>query len=234
MPNHVTNQISITGGTNQIQQCLKEFGTHTPSVHEECYSGNLIYRKDDEKHSCGWYDVKAKKFMVRDDNDFKYFDDIPDGYSPQMSKEYFAFPDFPKVIPPPNTPAYRDEPTQQEAQNSPDWWYNWNCANWGTKWGGYEYETKSDNVYQFDTAWSAALPITLAMSKAYPELQFEHKWADEDTGNNAGIAYACGGGINVNEFQGGSKQAYDLAFELKPDDKQYYKWDGTEYVGVEE
>lgn len=43
-------------------------------------------------------------------------------------------------------------------------WYDWACANWGTKWNACE-PYWSDNVVHFDTAWSDPKPIFIQLSK---------------------------------------------------------------------
>lgn len=71
--------------------------------------------------------------------------------------------DFAKIIPPPNSKAYKDLPDQETAKKSPDWWYNWNCEHWGTKWNSYHgkiiQQSKYKIVCQFDTAWGPPEPI---------------------------------------------------------------------------
>ena len=68
-----------------------------------------------------------------------------------------------------------------------------------TKWNAYAldtYETEvTDNspTLSFQTAWSAPHPILAKLAEMYPEVSFEHTWADEDIGQNCGQAtYANG------------------------------------------
>ena len=68
---------------------------------------------------------------------------------------------FEKIIPPPDHPAYRDEPNQHTAETEhPEiWWYNWNVKHWGTKWGAYQqaFDDTSADIGRlclcFQTAW---------------------------------------------------------------------------------
>lgn len=76
-------------------------------------------------------------------------------------------------------------------------WYEWSINNWGTKWNAYGYEkgtdySKSENLW-FQTAWSAPHPILQKLSEMYPDITFEHEWADEDIGQNGGRKTYCNG-----------------------------------------
>lgn len=75
-------------------------------------------------------------------------------------------------------------------------WYEWCIANWGTKWnlhaGDGNVIDENGNV-TFDTAWSAPKPIIDEIVRHMTHTQglhgtmcIEHKWADEDIGNNCG------------------------------------------------
>ena len=78
-------------------------------------------------------------------------------------------------------------------------WYDWAIKNWGTKWNsyGYDYHDRSDITENpalgFNTAWSAPHPIIRKLAEMYPELSFEHTWADEDIGQNCGQRVYNGG-----------------------------------------
>jgi len=41
-------------------------------------------------------------------------------------------------------------------------------------------------VLGFNTAWKAPHPIISKLAEMYPEVTFEHIWADEDIGQNCG------------------------------------------------
>ncbi len=49
--------------------------------------------------------------------------------------------------------------------------YKWQCSNWGTKWGAYDYgpvkRGKNVVTYTFDTAWAPPLPVLA---------QASHRW----------------------------------------------------------
>jgi hypothetical protein len=74
----------------------------------------------------------------------------------------------------------------------------------------------------------------------YPDVQFQHQWADEDTGHNVGeVTYADGEYTEYDIPTGGSKEAYEMAasvmdIELADFDLHYDEETGTyEYVESE-
>ena len=132
------------------------------------------------------------------------------------------FPDFEKIIPPPDHPAYRDEPTQEKAKESDKWWYHWNIENWGSKWNSYSCKVLSINKFEFETAWSSVPDIINAMSLKYPLVTIDYKYSDEDTGSNCGHFVYCNGLIIEDIKENQSKEAYELAFELRPEHRENY------------
>ena len=88
------------------------------------------------------------------------------------------------LVPPPDCPAYRDEPNQADVTSDPNWWYTWNVNNWGTKWDLCDPdlteteigEKKGKLVYSFDTAWAPPMEAVLTFSKNYPTLKFTLKF----------------------------------------------------------
>ena len=121
-----------------------------------------------------------------------------------------------------------------------DNWYDWRIENWGTKWDMYEfhgihsdYKTGEFEI-QFQTAWAAPHDFLNFVSKLYPDLNFHLQWADEDTGANAGMYVLHNGFIlSGGAYEDGSKEAYEMAFELTGSEYFYkfnkdtdtYEWD---------
>ena len=62
-------------------------------------------------------------------------------------------------------------------------WYEWNIANWGTKWDACDAELNAINaeevVFNFQTAWSPPEPIFSAMAEEFPNLTFTIHWEEE-------------------------------------------------------
>ena len=65
-------------------------------------------------------------------------------------------------------------------------WYDFCCAEWGTKWGAYDcyIEQDEDDVFvlRYNTAWSPASPVLQKLSEMYPDLIFEQHVLDEGMG----------------------------------------------------
>ncbi len=70
-----------------------------------------------------------------------------------------------------------------------DSWYEWNCANWGTKWDlahddidlaelDKAIEEGTDYDLSFDTAWAPPIPVLEKMA----ELGVEFDWSCEESG----------------------------------------------------
>lgn len=70
-------------------------------------------------------------------------------------------------------------------------WYEWSCANWGTKWDAYDYKERVNDlgrfVFKFETAWSPPVPILTKLAEMWPKLTIETKSIDEGGGAWAGI-----------------------------------------------
>jgi len=101
-------------------------------------------------------------------------------------------------------------------------WYSWSIENWGTKWNAYNIG-ESENGFNFDTAWSHPAPIIEKLCEFFPEITFKVSFADEDMGHNVGSYIVKGDEIIEQNFpEGGTKEAYKMAFEIKGDDVSYF------------
>lgn len=72
-------------------------------------------------------------------------------------------------------------PTEAE-----DDWYNWNTANWGTKWDAHEPKLDPDSgpgqgrlCYRFATAWSYPEPVFAELTRKFPQLHFTFAFQEE-------------------------------------------------------
>ncbi len=158
--------------------------------------------------------------------------------------------DFNKIIPMPEEMKGTDAPSNVPNEElikkyGSDNWYEWSCANWGTKWN-VSYCSVSDIEQhasgalhhvqlEFDTAWSCPGPIFEKLSKMYPEVVIEVSWADEDMGYNTGtVKYLDGNETDLYEPEGGSLEAQELYLELHEDSRPYYKLVDGEYIYKED
>lgn len=101
------------------------------------------------------------------------------------------------------------------------YWYDWNVAHWGTKWGAYDQPDKrtkkSKGEIWFQTAWSAPVKIMVKLTELFPDVKFVLSYADEDSGSNAGTITCVDGMHKVEKLPNQSNKAYELYFELHPD-----------------
>lgn len=232
MPNHITNVLTLKGDQSQIDSLVQSFGTYIPEHYSTAMDGSIICSSliDGFRH-VGYYHEDSNTFERRG---FDSVTGIPEGFNKETSPAIFHFPDFEKVITPPDDPAYRDEPTQREAEKSPNWWYTWNNLNWGTKWNSYTCEQRGVNKFKWETAWNPSVKIVAKMSAAYPELEFNFEYADEDLGYNCGWLKIQNGKIlSESNFDPGSIEAYDFCFTLMPDQKDHYAIEDGRYKYME-
>jgi hypothetical protein len=103
-------------------------------------------------------------------------------------------------------------------------WYDWRYEHWGTKWNADEIHI-SDNEITFNTAWCNPQPLLVALSRKYPDIQFNISFADEDFGHNVGTYILKDGEeIDCHFPEGGSEDAYELALDIQGGN-DYYTWD---------
>lgn len=92
--------------------------------------------------------------------------------------------DLHKFVPIPDDVLNAKKNNHSDAYNSGG--YEWCVANWGTKWGVYDVESKlvsGELRYDFMTAWSPFNLETLeAMSGKFPALKFEMKYGEGGSG----------------------------------------------------
>ncbi len=83
--------------------------------------------------------------------------------------------DFELLVPTPNN-VYHGNTSQEDKQDFGQLnWYDWNQANWGTKWNAYESEVDSAlRIIRFDTAWLPPYPIIVALSRHVPDFTHYH------------------------------------------------------------
>lgn len=115
------------------------------------------------------------------------------------------------------------------------YWYDWNNANWGTKWNVYSCQRDGHNTFTFETAWNAIPDAIQKISAENPDVKINYEYADEDTGYNCGqYVFEAGEIVLENIPQGGTKEAYDLAFSLRPDHLEYYELVDGNYTSKDE
>lgn len=99
-------------------------------------------------------------------------------------------------------------------------WYDWNCANWGTKWNANE-TYGSDTHFTFDTAWSCPFEWLLKLSK---HIDFKGSFADEDLGVNLGTFETENGKLIGGSFDDFTQdELYFMANMIKGNGVEWYE-----------
>lgn len=112
-------------------------------------------------------------------------------------------------------------------------WYDWNTTHWGTKWNAYDSKPIAGGV-EFDTAWNAPHAVIERLAEV-AQIGFTHLWADEDTGANAGRrVYRPDATHEEARPESYSNEAYEIAFDLRPDYRDGYKLVDGKYEYEEE
>jgi hypothetical protein len=87
-------------------------------------------------------------------------------------------------------------------------WYDWNIANWGTKWNAYDvnmvdpWEEDQPLHYNFTTAWSPPEPVMLLLVEfmVSRKLDVTMTWYyEEEQGWGAEYLYTLAGGLKLVE-----------------------------------
>lgn len=113
-------------------------------------------------------------------------------------------------------------------------YYYWQYENWGTTWTALDIEVNRVNPemvhYTFLTGWVAPIPVLIALSRKYQQIQIELEYADEDLGNNVGSVKIQNGAIlEENIPEEGSNEAIKKTIDLWGLQDNYKLVDG-EYI----
>lgn len=232
MPNHIKSRLRLSGDNEQIKNLVEKFSTRFPKTVNKSYDGDLVYKKG--KNQFGWLNEQTGIFRIRDENgEIISLAKKPDGYKKDYVKAWTRFPDFTKIVAPPNNNAYNDIPDQESVKDDPDHWYTWNSRNWGTKWNSYSCESKNGE-YFFETAWAGVPDLISKMANLFPSIKIQYDYADEDTGYNVG-SYVFENGNEWNrKIENGSLEAYELALDLRPEYRNNIELKNGKYVWKEE
>jgi hypothetical protein len=225
MPNHIQNRIKITGSEELVKQVVDslkgkyedgtnrsvDFNTIKPmpkslnleSGSEGDLAHNLLF---------GW--SKAKYFPISTEEYQKRFREM----SPEQRRRCV------------DLGLQYQENLENHGHTT---WYNWSTANWGTKWNAYQNPDSRDtsDTLHFQTAWSSPVELIKQLSAKFPDVEIHLDYADEDSGCNTGqLLFKSGSTLSANMPENGSREGYDLYFELHPDRKEDYVLVGDTYV----
>lgn len=208
MPNHIQNRLTINGSFEDVDNIVNKYGTYIKARLSLTYDGDDIVCEDLNGHFWGWYNIKNCFYHTRGDK--QQYKNCPEGVKFIIKDSFFHFPDFQKIRPMPKV----IENTKGNAGVYPPW-YTWSCDNWGTKWNSYECTRTACNIFEFETAWSNVADLLADMTKDN-KIEIFYEWSDEDTGYNCGYAFLKNGKAKVYNIEGGTNEAYEHAFKLRP------------------
>lgn len=236
MPNHVTNILEITGEASLIKQCLKNISSVRKEKGGDSYKmlidfDKVIPRPKSLDITSGTSVNNAVALIRNDDEHFRKMLGYPwvitEGLTTvKQLKDYFR-----KSLSKKDLQEGRLAIQNEKIYGCQDW-YTWSCKFWGTKWNAYEQSKLDFGKIQFDTAWSTPFPVILELSKQYPFLSFEVKFADEDLGNNCG-SYTFREGELVEEYQPEDSEALKFACLIKGYDYNDFVLDNFEYWDID-
>lgn len=222
MPNHVTTKLTIIGDQSEIDKCLNAIhGGKTDEGKEINIDFNKIIPQPDG------LDIECHEGIK---NAVKNALQLPfhkveliamlekQNRAKQESPLTFTDQEWDQFI----------QVLQNVRKHQQLSWYEWNCANWGTKWNAYGH-SKDGNTIQFDTAWAHPEPVMKKLSSMYPSLKFQVIYADEDSGSNTGRVVYENGNAEGKYPESQSQEGYKIYFEINPGSEENYELVGGKY-----
>ena len=115
-------------------------------------------------------------------------------------------------------------------------WYNWNIANWGTKWNASVDDSyvvadiPNPYSYRYDmrTAWADPRPIIIKMIETYPDLDFEI--SGEEESNSYGIYVSTFEDVFLEEEPTLIDEMNGREVYWESEDNRWYYMDNDEFV----
>lgn len=208
MPNYVINSIKMDGPEKDIQAICDLLRNKDSQSDEQIDFNNVVPMPKSMDLVSGGFDrqyvgVYVKSLSVKERDDLaqklesvptsfykNYFNKYKDAFLKdisvaELSRMADRFKEDYKSINPSSIEEVGKTYVDNIINYGADTWYDWCCKNWGTKWGAMS-SCIENNLLAFDTAYSAALPITVKLSEMFPDVTFTHEYADEDIGCNCG------------------------------------------------
>lgn len=181
MPNWCSQTLTIKGTKTNIKKFKKD---------QEAYVASKGGKKNDG--CCFSFNVFKEMPEALNKLDHWVGTNAREGYEPTAEEKAFAMEQFQTI----DTEQLRKK--VREVGGGTSSWYDWNCANWGTKWDAcnpsLDTDTDEELLYSYDTAWSPAVPAIEQASLKYPKLTFRLCYTEESSA-------FCG----MDEYQGGVK-----------------------------
>lgn len=207
MPNHVGNRLYVRGDAEQLQEFGIEAMGHDGRKNEALDIENFVPLPKELEGICSGFTtidgIKYEKWR-----EIKKADGTTD-----------------------NVGITKEEENRLTKKYGAASEYDWRSSILGTKWGTYESsleKTKDGEVaYDFQTAWSPfSAEVLMLMSKKYPTLEFEYKFAEQGGGFYG--KYEAKAGVIIDEEEYDTKGKYDE----KEEDWDESKFDDQDYPNL--
>lgn len=104
----------------------------------------------------------------------------------------------------------------------------WSRINWGTKWNAYGQPSmrNNENTIYFETAWNGVPSLMQKIAWMFPDVTVEYGHASEDFGANVAAHKFKGTDVLMQYIpSNGSKEAYELAKEIKGELPDWLEFD---------
>lgn len=202
MPNWCQNRVRIQGTPEQIRAVREHMSCEHPLK------------------TMAWFDLSDFQKKFEYDNDYDKFVEA------RHNAEPIPF-SLNSIVPQPENifkgNIGEKERAQCRLEGRPNW-YDWNCANWGTKWDvDAEISEISDSEIEisFDSAWAPPIKVIEALADHFPDLEITYVYAE------LGCMFA-GYHVFVDGEEAISRRDDVEVLECKDDDE--WKIIGPEYI----
>lgn len=216
MPNHIENIIALNGDEKVIKEMLKaiqndDYGLGTVDFNKIIPMPDSLHIESGSRTDRG---LKQYKEFISEILFAKKETDISK-ISPEAIEEYETeYLTGKNDIKPDEWLLGKTAWNNIQNYGAPTW-YDWSINNWGTKWNAYGYSDGVDysknNQLWFQTAWSAPHPMLEKLTGMFPEITFEHEWADEDIGSNCGRKIYSNGECTEKYYPESEKDCIEFA-----------------------
>lgn len=248
MPNWCANQLDINGDEAEVVRLIEavkgeddgfDFAKIVPIPDNKFYATN----EGQNDFLCGCHpEFVITKAMVKGAEGHEY--EKEHGFEPQEG--YWAVDGLPVVKKNLDNGAIEavvesmfggsevcPKHDEHKISSHPDWWYNWNVKNWGTKWNCSEvWHDRVDNgqtiegetSYNFDTAWAPSEPVVAALAKQFPTLSITHRYCEGGMGFAGQVVYLNGEEVSRDDYEFGDSLP-DEAYIQEADGSRGYERD---------
>ena len=118
--------------------------------------------------------------------------------------------DFNKIVPMPDYIYQGNLGAKEREIYGKNNWYDWSCANWGTKWNSVNAKL-NDNEFCFLTAWSPAAPVIAALAEMFPTMRFTYTFYETGMCFCGKYVFECG--EVMFGYEGDYAENYDWEYE---------------------